>query len=240
MNSRDASDNSRMRISIGKYKIMSILIFIASYFIEWYRLPKECIIDLVAYVDNFPHIISRFDIKLSDLILSLSNPLITYSMVLVTIVGGLIPTFTLVIILYLNGYKRDALYTLFSLVIVVLITLYLKNLFHRPRPFQTGSLDWHHERDIEEKAWKLGYLIDCIGGYSFPSGHAARTAVYAGVTYYTKNKWFRYLLILSILVGLSRIYLTAHFFTDVLIGWLIGLITGYLLPMVFKRLSIQL
>ena len=123
---------------------------------------------------------------------------------------------------------------------MVLITYYLKNLFHRPRPFLTGSLDWHHETDIEKSAVSIGYLVGCTRGYSFPSGHAARTAVIAGVTYYTRGKWRHYLLVLSILVGLSRIYLTVHFFTDIFIGWLIGFIIGYILPLLLKHLSIRL
>lgn len=90
----------------------------------------------------------------------------------------------------------------------------------------------------EKSAWVLGYAVGCTGGYSFPSAYAARTAVFVGVTYYTKNKWYPYLLLLSILVGLSRIYLTLHFFSDVLTGLLIGFIIGYILPLLFKRISI--
>lgn len=149
------SGNIIGRQLIDKYKLLSILIFLVSYFIEWYRLPKRCFVLDVAYADNFPPIISKFDMTLSSLLISISNPILTYSMVLITIVGGLIPTFSLVAVLYLNGYKREAVYSLFSLIVVVLITLYLKNLFHRPRPFWTGGLDWHWEMDIEKRV--LGY-----------------------------------------------------------------------------------
>jgi len=33
----------------------------------------------------------------------------------------------------------------------------------------------------------------------------------------------------TVLIGLSRIYLRLHFFTDVFIGWIIGFLIGYLI-----------
>ena len=107
--------------------ILSFLIFLVTYIIEWYRLPKECIVELVAILDNFPPIISNIDKSLSNLLISLSSPPLTYSMVLITLVGGVFPSFSLVAILYLNGYRREAIYSLISLILVGVFTLYLKN-----------------------------------------------------------------------------------------------------------------
>ena len=53
--------NIMARYSINKYKILSLLIFLGSYFIERYRLPKKCIIELVIHIDNFPPITSNID-----------------------------------------------------------------------------------------------------------------------------------------------------------------------------------
>jgi len=219
--------------------ILSFLIFLVTYMIEWYRLPKKCIVELVAIPDNFPPIISNIDKTLSNLLISLSSPPLTYSMVLITLIGGVFPSFSLVAILYLNGYRREAIYSLISLILVGVFTLYLKNLFHRPRPFWTGSLNWHHEEDIEHSAASLGYLIECMNGYSFPSGHASRVSVLLGVTYYSKNKWYPYLLFLSLIVGISRIYLILHFTSDVIFGLFFGFIIGYISSLLIDRVLIR-
>ena len=62
--------------------------------------------------------------------------------------------------------------------------------------------------------------------YSFPSGHTV-TAFSTGllVTYLVKNKnWGWLLFIAATLIGYSRMYLSQHFFEDVMAGSVIGVI----------------
>jgi len=70
-----------------------------------------------------------------------------------------------------------------------------------------------------------------IKSYSFPSGHAFGSIVIYGLLAYLAytrlpqpwNLWVAVLLsVLILLIGTSRIYLGAHFPSDVLIGWLLG------------------
>lgn len=67
--------------------------------------------------------------------------------------------------------------------------------------------------------------------YSFPSGHAFGSIVLYGFLAYLAWRYlpapFNYLLSLAsvgliALIGVSRVYLGAHFPTDVLAGWLLG------------------
>jgi undecaprenyl-diphosphatase len=99
----------------------------------------------------------------------------------------------------------------------------LKRVFHRPRP-----------------AWDLPILI--ARGWSFPSGHAMGSLVAYGMLVYlivrTMGHARRRLalagcaLVLVLLIGLSRMYLGVHYFSDVVAGyaagtvWLTACITG--------------
>ncbi|MQA87204.1 MAG: phosphatase PAP2 family protein [Streptosporangiales bacterium] len=66
---------------------------------------------------------------------------------------------------------------------------------------------------------------------AFPSGHAATSAVFAGVVYllaapHLTRRGRRTLAVAALcytfVVGLSRVYLGVHWFTDVVAGWALG------------------
>ncbi len=75
-------------------------------------------------------------------------------------------------------------------------------------------------------------LIDPLQNFSFPSGHATSAFIFYGLLVYLIWKtriatWIKYvagsiLLLFSILIGFSRVYLRVHFSSDVLGGFCIG------------------
>lgn len=72
---------------------------------------------------------------------------------------------------------------------------------------------------------------------SFPSGHAAMAIALYGFIFYTiwthdkhrlKNPFIVFLAILIVLIGLSRLYLGVHYFSDVLVGYIVGFLWLFL------------
>ena len=95
------------------------------------------------------------------------------------------------------------------------LTLSCKQLLHQPRPYWVG--------DVKPLATETSYGI--------PSSHASDSlAVWGYLAYCLKKSWLWAVSILVVLlIGISRMYLGVHFPTDVLAGWLIGLLAIFLL-----------
>jgi diacylglycerol kinase family enzyme/membrane-associated phospholipid phosphatase len=82
-----------------------------------------------------------------------------------------------------------------------------------------------------------------IGGFSFPSGHASGIAALTGVLIVltvqsVHRRWLRRWLtvlwvLLAVLVGLDRIFLGAHYPSDVTAGWLLGALAAFALAPLF-------
>ena len=80
----------------------------------------------------------------------------------------------------------------------------------------------------------LSPLLKAARGLSFPSGHAIMSVSFFGVIIYcvlhsSFPEWVKIvatilLIVLILLIGFSRIYLRVHYTSDVLAGFLIGLI----------------
>lgn len=113
---------------------------------------------------------------------------------------------------------RRSFYRLLALVLAAgggaFLNLVLKHLFHRQRPVLENPLV-------------------TLSSYGFPSGHTMGATIFFGVlalivTYWMRS-WLRRVLVacaaavVIALVGVSRIYLGAHYFTDVIGAVAIGL-----------------
>ncbi|MBA3758211.1 flippase-like domain-containing protein [Candidatus Saccharibacteria bacterium] len=73
-----------------------------------------------------------------------------------------------------------------------------------------------------------------FGGYGFPSGHASFAAACVTILYFQVDRKYRkYLLGTVFLVGVSRMYLGAHFPLDIVGGWALGALIAAVFSLVF-------
>ncbi|MFL5837663.1 MAG: phosphatase PAP2 family protein, partial [Solirubrobacteraceae bacterium] len=88
----------------------------------------------------------------------------------------------------------------------------------------------HVAKAAEDRARPVGELIDTSGS-AFPSGHAAYAVAYVALAvaiaravpnWAGRTTLVAGAIVLAAAVGLSRVYLRAHFLSDVLAGWSLG------------------
>ena len=72
-------------------------------------------------------------------------------------------------------------------------------------------------------------------GLSFPSEHSAISMVVAIILFSFNKKIGIFAIIISILIGISRIILGVHYPFDVLVGWVLGLLVGFIFIKLFKK-----
>jgi undecaprenyl-diphosphatase len=111
-------------------------------------------------------------------------------------------------------------------------TMVLKELIDRVRPCHIN--EW--VRLIE------GY---CPKSPAFPSSHATNIAAAITFLAFFFPRWLFVMIPLALLVGYSRVYLGVHYPLDVVGGWILGVLCGWALFIIFKtvvfpRLGIKL
>lgn len=130
--------------------------------------------------------------------------------------GGILWITTAAILFFRPSTRFTAISILLALCLSILITnLLLKNLVARTRP--------------HDKIQALRILIRRPQDFSFPSGHTSSSFASATVLLCTAQLWIGVLaLAIAVLIAFSRLYLGAHFPSDVFIGIILGITFGFL------------
>lgn len=151
--------------------------------------------------------------QIIEFLQSLSNPVLDWTMRIITEVGDQYFFILLGAILYWTVDKKFAFKLMVTYLGSAFINGGLKALTNKPRPYQSGARA----------------ILQETTGSSMPSGHAQASGSLAINLWneYYYAKWVRGLMIaMIILVPLSRMYLGQHYLEDVLVGLVLGLILG--------------
>ena len=159
--------------------------------------------------------LSFIDESVYNVIIKLKSPFFTFFFKFVTFYASIEWFIILSVFIFLFN-RNNKLKIVIPIYVfgIALITILMKNIFVRVRPIDL-------------------MIIEEIG-YSFPSGHSSSSIAFYGLISYFiyKSNIKKYkkiisiglLLLLSLLIGISRIYLGVHYPTDVLAGFMVGII----------------
>lgn len=122
-------------------------------------------------------------------------------------------------VLYNKGLFITFIFIFVPLTILIL-NIFLRKLFKRQRPYKYFNLDINREGKSSEN--------------SFPSNHAASSAIIALAFFMVNSYLGIFLFCFSFLTGISRIILGLHYPFDILAGWFSGIFIGFAMFFILK------
>lgn len=176
------------------------------------------------YVTAADLAVQQWFLAMRNSVLNVAVPLLTHTTDTITIVV----LCALLIILPVPGRMKVGLPVTVTALINMGIYKTMKHIFLRVRPDEIYHL-------VEQ------------GGYSFPSGHSATSVAVYGLLFYLIRKHWDHTaagkavswicLFLAVTVGMSRLYVGVHWFTDVAAGMCIGGVSALTAVLILEKLE---
>ena len=153
-----------------------------------------------------------------------SNPLFNILAWILNIAGSDLFYISVLALVYWTMNRHLGVRLIFALLIGAVLTMWLKEVFHRPRPFM-----------VSEEVMPLFPA----GSFGLPSGHVLMAVVVWGYVAAHLNRAFVYgvVAIYIVLMGWSRLYAGVHYPQDVLAGLAIGLVVLWLYRTFSERIA---
>ncbi len=137
----------------------------------------------------------------------------------------------LVALLAFKRTRRLGIYSTLAVLFALIINnVILKNVIERARPFETYP-------EMTKMCELAGYKLP--NGWSMASGHATISMCLAVSIFCFSKKWGVLVIVLSVLIGLTRVLLLVHYASDVLVGWAIGAVLAVGVYFVIKLIEIK-
>lgn len=155
-----------------------------------------------------------FEMEILKFLEGLRNDFLNTLFEFITIFGEETLLVLLIVTLWFAFDKKFAQKLLFITMASMSVNGVIKNLARVPRPFASGEVTCVRP--------------DTATGYSFPSGHTQNFATWTSLTaMQLKKKWFTITVaLLILLVAFSRVYLGAHYPSDVIVSVVLGTAFG--------------
>lgn len=175
-----------------------------------------------------------YDASIVISIEKIRNSILDYLLLSIAFASNIFIIFFFLTTLFLwQEHKRRWILPLwFSGILAGLISVFLKIIIHRKRPFHEGIVSVlgiiFHFMKSNFNTWN----------FSFPSFETM--LVFAAVPIlYKEFKNFRYIwIVFACLVGFTRVYFGVHYLSDVLAGALFGYLIGYLMVLAEEKYEI--
>ena len=168
---------------------------------------------------------------------SLHNPVLNPVMYAITSLGDKGLFWILMAVLCMTvlprKYRKVGFTMMIGLILsVIFCNLIMKNIWHRPRCFWLDGQYCVISNEFEN----LYNIFAGINDYSFPSGHTSASFAAALAVFMWRKKEGIYTIVLASLIAISRLYLTVHYPTDVLVSLILGSLYGIAAYYIAKRL----
>lgn len=169
-------------------------------------------------------VILSLDNSVADFMISIQNGFLTaiFSIITYLTEGGLVWILLGIGLLICKKTRKFGIIYAVTLACAFLFSEYtVKLIVCRARPF------------IDREDIKL--LISAPSGYSFPSSHSCSSFSCAVSISLNKKKYALPALVFAFLVAVSRLYFTVHYFTDVLVGSVMGALWAIIIFAAFRK-----
>ena len=148
-----------------------------------------------------------------------------------------IPLYILILVLIIKVFKKDSLYLILGLLLVVLLSDqftsgFMKPFFERHRPC--------HDHEI---SYLVHVANKCGGQFGFASGHSANSfgiSMIVWLVFRYAWKWTWIIFVWAVVVAYSRIAIGVHYPGDIIVGGLVGIFFGWLVFIIIGKIYFKI